>query len=200
MLGERVRDKEVVNDCRGGGVPYLRTQKKVQTVNLSSRKQTPKRSYLRADGPRMLPLILILGLCLTLPAAHGKIFERCELASIMKRMELDGYTGYSLPNWVCTAYHESGFNTEAVNFNPGDKSKDYGIFQINSRRWCKDDRTPKSHNICRTPCSAFLQDNITQAVQCAKTVVSSQGMSAWVAWNTYCKDKDLSEWIKDCQL
>ncbi|XP_078534788.1 lysozyme C [Lissotriton helveticus] len=148
----------------------------------------------------LLPLALTLGLCLSLPAAHGKIFKRCELASTMKAMGLDGYSGYSLANWVCTAYYESRFNTSAMNFNPGDKSTDYGVLQINSHWWCEDGRTPKSHNICRVPCSAFLQDDITQIVQCAKTVVSSQGMSAWVAWNAYCKGKDLSPWIKDCQL
>uniref|UniRef100_A0A8C3HHK3 lysozyme n=1 Tax=Chrysemys picta bellii TaxID=8478 RepID=A0A8C3HHK3_CHRPI len=54
---------------------------------------------------------------------------------------------------VCTAKYESNFNTGATNYNRGDKSTDYGIFQINSRWWCNDGKTPKAKNACGIRCS-----------------------------------------------
>lgn len=49
--------------------------------------------------------------------------------------------------------HESNFDTEAVNYNSTDQSTDYGIFQINSRYWCNDGKTPRAVNGCGIPCS-----------------------------------------------
>ncbi|XP_026504783.1 lysozyme C-like [Terrapene carolina triunguis] len=145
--------------------------------------------------------LLILGLFLLPMVAHGKIYERCELARAMKRLGLDGYRGYSLGHWVCTARYESNFNTGATNYNRGDKSTDYGIFQINSRWWCNDGKTPKAKNACGIQCGGLLTTDITASVNCAKRVVRDpNGMGAWVAWKKYCKGKDVSKWIRDCKL
>ncbi|MXQ96323.1 hypothetical protein E5288_WYG020603 [Bos mutus] len=114
--------------------------------------------------------LLIVGLLLLSVAVQGKKFQRCELARTLKKLGLDGYRGVSLANWVCLARWESNYNTRATNYNRGDKSTDYGIFQINSRWWCNDGKTPKAVNACRIPCSALLKDDITQAVACAKRV------------------------------
>lgn len=54
---------------------------------------------------------------------------------------------------VCLAKWESSYNTRATNYNPGSRSTDYGIFQINSRYWCNDGKTPRAVNACRIPCS-----------------------------------------------
>ncbi|XP_030071317.1 lysozyme C [Microcaecilia unicolor] len=149
----------------------------------------------------MKTLLLILGAFLTLPASDGKVFERCEFAARAKSLGLDGFRGYSLPNWVCTAFHESRFNTRATNFNRIDNSTDYGILQINSRWWCFDGKTPRSKNACGINCSELMTDDITASVICAKRVVSDPaGMGAWVAWRNYCQGRDLSEWIKGCRL
>lgn len=51
---------------------------------------------------------------------------------------------------VCLSKWESQYNTAAINHN-SDGSTDYGIFQINSRWWCNDDRTPTS-NACNINC------------------------------------------------
>uniref|UniRef100_A0A8D2KQ73 lysozyme n=1 Tax=Urocitellus parryii TaxID=9999 RepID=A0A8D2KQ73_UROPR len=74
---------------------------------------------------------LILGLLLLSVIVQGKVYERCELARTLKRLGMDGYRGISLANWVCLAKWESSYNTRATNYNPGDQSTDYGIFQIN---------------------------------------------------------------------
>ncbi|KAM8973276.1 lysozyme C-like [Pelodytes ibericus] len=141
---------------------------------------------------------IVGGMLLFLSLADGKIFERCELARKMKGMGLDGFKGYSLPNWVCTANYESSFNTRATNRN-SDNSTDYGILQINSRWWCDDGKTPGAHNACRISCYELLNDDITASITCAKRVVSDpNGMGAWVAWRNHCKGKDLSGWTKGC--
>ncbi|KAG8439657.1 hypothetical protein GDO86_005726 [Hymenochirus boettgeri] len=119
----------------------------------------------------------------------------------MKQQGMDGYQGVSLENWVCLAYYESSYFTYAKNFNPGDQSTDYGILQINSRWWCNDGKTPRSHNGCNIDCEALLTDNIYESLKCAKRIVKDPlGMSAWVGWRNNCKNKDLSEFIKGCSL
>ncbi|XP_072006777.1 lysozyme C [Engystomops pustulosus] len=143
----------------------------------------------------------IFGLLIILAFASGKKYEKCELAKAMKIKGLDGFKGYSLPNWVCTAFYESSFNTGSKNFNRGDNSTDYGILQINSRWWCNDFKTPRAKNACKINCQELLSDDITESVKCAKRVVSDpNGMNAWVAWRNHCKGRDLSEWIRGCKL
>uniref|UniRef100_A0A8C8YKL9 Lysozyme C n=1 Tax=Prolemur simus TaxID=1328070 RepID=A0A8C8YKL9_PROSS len=99
--------------------------------------------------------LLLLGLVVLSVTVQGKIYERCELARTMKRQGMDGYRGISLANWMCLARWESNYNTRATNYNPGDQSTDYGIFQINSRYWCNDGKTPRAVNACGIPCSGW---------------------------------------------
>ncbi|XP_057596924.1 lysozyme C, tracheal isozyme-like isoform X2 [Hippopotamus amphibius kiboko] len=143
--------------------------------------------------------LLILGLLLLSVAVQGKVYNPCELASTLKRLGLAGYRGVSLANWVCLARWESSYNTRAINHNR-DGSTDYGIFQINSRYWCNDGKTPRAVNGCGIPCSALLQDDIRPAVACAKKIVSQQGITAWVAWKTHCRGKDVGPYLKGCRL
>lgn len=52
---------------------------------------------------------------------------------------------------VCLAYFTSGFNTAAVD-QEADGSTNNGIFQINSRKWCKNFRSNEP-NLCHMYCS-----------------------------------------------
>ncbi|XP_004483906.1 lysozyme C [Dasypus novemcinctus] len=143
--------------------------------------------------------LLILGLLLLSATVRGKKFERCELARTLKRLGLGGFKGISLANWVCLIKWESNYNTRVTNYNRGDRSTDYGIFQINSRYWCDDGKTPRAVNGCGISCNVLLQDDITQAVKCAKRVVSDpQGIKAWVAWRNRCQNKNLSQYVRGC--
>ncbi|KAM9672584.1 lysozyme C [Trichechus inunguis] len=143
--------------------------------------------------------LLILGLLFLSASVQGKIIQRCEFARILKRNGMDGYRGIRLANWVCLAQWESSYNTKATNYNPGSKSTDYGIFQINSRYWCNDGKTPGAVNACGISCNVLLQDDITQAIACAKRVVRDpQGIRAWVAWTKHCQNRDLTEYIRGC--
>ncbi|XP_059539563.1 lysozyme C-like [Myotis daubentonii] len=145
--------------------------------------------------------LLTLGLLLLSVAVQAKVYERCELARTLKRLGMDGYWGVSLADWMCLAKWESSYNTRATNYNHKKKSTDYGIFQINSRLWCNDGKTPNTFNGCGINCNVLLQDDITQAVTCAKRVVRDpQGIRAWVAWKNRCQNQDLTQYIQGCRL
>ncbi|KAB0365733.1 hypothetical protein FD754_009889 [Muntiacus muntjak] len=101
--------------------------------------------------------LLILGLLLLSVA----------LARTLKRFGLDGYKGVSLADWMCLTYGESRYNTQVTNYNPGSKSTDYGLFQINSKWWCDDGKTPRATNGCGVSCSAHLYPQACK--QCAST-------------------------------
>ncbi|XP_036153979.1 lysozyme C-like [Myotis myotis] len=143
--------------------------------------------------------LLILGFLLLSVSVQAKVYERCDLARTLKRLGMDGYSGVKLADWMCLAKWESSYNTRATNKNNGDKSTDYGIFQINSRYWCNDGKTPGAVNACGINCNVLLQDDITQAATCAKRVVKDpQGIRAWVAWRNHCQNKDVTQYTKGC--
>ncbi|XP_064163531.1 lysozyme C-like [Anguilla rostrata] len=133
---------------------------------------------------------------LLVAAATAKVFEQCELARTLKAAGMDGYRGVSLGGWVCVAKWESSYDTAATHPNR-DKSRDYGIFQINSRYWCNNGVTPTS-NGCNISCD-LLTDDISDSITCAKRVVSDpRGIRAWVAWRKHCHREDLSQYVAGC--
>ncbi|DAA29816.1 TPA: lysozyme-like [Bos taurus] len=141
--------------------------------------------------------LLILGLLLLSVPVQGKVFERCELAKTLKRLGMDGFRGVSLANWLCLTKWESSYNTKATNYNPSNESTDYGIYQINSKWWCK---TPKAVDGCPVSHSKLMGNDIAKAVACAKKIVSEQGITAWVAWKSHCRDHDVSSYVEGCTL
>ncbi|XP_074076877.1 lysozyme C-like [Macrotis lagotis] len=130
-----------------------------------------------------MKVLLLLGLIYLTMAVHGKMMNKWEFAKKAKKEGLAGYHGVSLETWVCTAEAESGFNTKATNYNPGDRSTDYGPFQLNSHYWCNDNKTPNAKNACNVKCSELLEDNISKSGKCTKKVVKEQGMKAWYVFN-----------------
>ncbi|XP_062906340.1 lysozyme C-like [Mobula hypostoma] len=157
-----------------------------------------KRNRVNISAPGLLVLSLLLVL------VNAKVYERCELARTLKKFGMDGYERYSLANWVCMAFYESHYNTTAINHNRWHGqivSTDYGIFQINSKWWCNDGVTKGAKNLCNIPCSRLLNDYLGDDCQCAKRIVKdSKGMGAWVAWDRYCKGKDVSRFVRGCRL
>ncbi|XP_051871248.1 lysozyme C-1-like [Pristis pectinata] len=142
----------------------------------------------------------VLTLSIFLVTASAKVFEKCELAGILKNGGLDGFMGYPLKDWVCFVQRESSYRTDAVNHDRRTHSTDYGLFQINSKWWCDDGMTSNSRNGCRKNCADFLDDDISDDVQCAKRVVSDpQGMRAWYAWVNYCR-RESSSLLRECGL
>nr|XP_056706086.1 lysozyme C-1-like [Euleptes europaea] len=144
------------------------------------------------------PLFLLLLACFVV-ALQAKIYERCELAKRLSAHGLDGYEDYSLANWVCLAFFESGFDTEAVAQNE-DGTRDFGIFQINST-WCADEAID-SDNLCDVDCKELLTPDIENDIRCVRRIVKHpQGMAIWDEWKTHCEHlQNLEEWVKQCQL
>uniref|UniRef100_UPI003AB0287C lysozyme C II-like n=1 Tax=Centroberyx gerrardi TaxID=166262 RepID=UPI003AB0287C len=135
---------------------------------------------------------------LLLAVASARVYDRCEWARVLKANGMHNYRGNSLANWVCLSKWESNYNTEAINHN-SDGSTDYGIFQINSRWWCEDNRTPGSRNACGIQCSELLTDDVSIAINCAKRVVRDpNGIGAWVAWRRHCQYQDVSSYVAGC--
>ncbi|XP_072511452.1 lysozyme C [Notamacropus eugenii] len=147
-----------------------------------------------------MKVLFLLGFIFFPMTVHGVTMNRCAFARRIKELGLDGYRGVSLANWVCLAQWESNFNTKAKNYNPGDQSTDYGIFQINSHYWCNDGKTPRATNGCKVRCSELEEDNLVKAVQCAKQIVRQQGIGAWVAWRNHCQGHDVSKYLDGCHL
>jgi len=148
-------------------------------------------------------LFLLVLLAATLVSA--KIFEKCELADVLE-------TKHNMPrdqvkSWVCIAQYESTFNTEAINKFNWDGSKDYGLFQLNNKYWCKDeDENPAFQNVCRMPASKLLDADLTDDLTCIKKIIrdteawkgKGTGLTAWVAYVNKCQFRNLDEYMSEC--
>lgn len=127
-------------------------------------------------------------------SVQGKIYSKCELA---RALSSNGIPRSDLPDWVCLVKAESNFNTKATNTNTN-KTKDWGIFQINDKWWCKSSDGRFSYDECKLNCEDdLLTDDITKATNCAKKIKSRQGFKAWYGWQKKCQGKPLPS-IKEC--
>ncbi|XP_032255598.1 lysozyme-like protein 6 [Phoca vitulina] len=122
-------------------------------------------------------LFVSLVSCL-IATSQASLIDRCDLARVLYKEDLDGFEGYSLADWPCLAFVESKFNISKVNEN-ADGSFDYGIFQINSHYWCNDYRS-HSEDICHEDCQDLLSPNLLSIISCTKKIVSGAGgMKNW---------------------
>ncbi|KAK7830008.1 hypothetical protein U0070_003463, partial [Myodes glareolus] len=145
--------------------------------HMETRSRAPRRQMC-PPGITWLALAYLLS-CL-LASSKAKVFSRCELAKELHNFGLDGYRGYNLADWVCLAYYTSGFNTAAVD-HEADGSTNNGIFQINSRKWCKT-LTPSGPNICQLYCTDLLNQDLKDSVICVMKIVQEpEGLGYWPA-------------------
>ncbi|XP_051970245.1 lysozyme C-1-like [Xyrauchen texanus] len=121
--------------------------------------------------------------------------SHCDVVRIFKKEGLDGFEGFSVGNYVCTAFWESKYETHKV--RKADTGKDYGVFQINSFKWC-DDGTTGRKNKCNLPCADLLKDDLKASVECTKLIVKAEGLKAWDTWNSYCNGRKMSRWVSGC--
>uniref|UniRef100_A0A3B1JSF8 lysozyme n=1 Tax=Astyanax mexicanus TaxID=7994 RepID=A0A3B1JSF8_ASTMX len=119
----------------------------------------------------------------------------CPLARTLKAAGMDGFNGVSLAHWVCMAFAESSYDTQATHFNPSDGSTDYGIFQINSRYWCSDGKFPGKKE-CPFTCNQLF--SLQNSIACAKIVVQKRTMTAWDGWKAKCRGQNVSKYIAGC--
>lgn len=102
-------------------------------------------------------LFAFLVICLVnYSQVSAKKFTKCALA---KELVKNGIAKKDLPNWLCLVQSESNYNTAAVGRPNSDKSRDWGLFQINDRYWCKDGRAGGDCKInCRCGWSNSMSD------------------------------------------
>ncbi|XP_047563880.1 sperm acrosome membrane-associated protein 3 isoform X2 [Lutra lutra] len=150
---------------------------------MEARSQAPSKQ-LCPPGSMLLAFASLLGCLLT--SSQAKVYSRCELAKVLQDFGLEGYRGSTLA--------DSAVDHEA------DGSTNNGIFQINSRKWCKT-LNPEVPNLCQTYCSDLLNPNLKNTVICAMKITQQpQGLASWEAWRRHCQGKDLSDWVDGCDL
>uniref|UniRef100_A0A2M4C252 lysozyme n=1 Tax=Anopheles marajoara TaxID=58244 RepID=A0A2M4C252_9DIPT len=150
---------------------------------------TSDRVQCRVEAVSLTVLLLMLLLCAATPS-YGKIYTKCELA---KQLTANGISRTYQGHWICLAMHESGLNSTKV-VALQNLSSNYGIFQINSKEWCREGR--KSGK-CNMKCEDLATDSITNAIQCSKIIQQQKGFNEWVLWQKKCKGKDLPD-ISNC--
>uniref|UniRef100_A0A4W2GGM6 Alpha-lactalbumin n=1 Tax=Bos indicus x Bos taurus TaxID=30522 RepID=A0A4W2GGM6_BOBOX len=124
---------------------------------------------------KMMSFVSLLLVGILFHATQAEQLTKCEVFRELK--DLKGYGGVSLPEWVCTTFHTSGYDTQAVVQN--NDSTEYGLFQINNKIWCKDDQNPHSSNICNISCDKFLDDDLTDDIMCVKKILDKVGINYW---------------------
>ncbi|XP_007463295.1 PREDICTED: lysozyme-like protein 4 [Lipotes vexillifer] len=125
------------------------------------------------------------------------VLGRCVVAEKLHEGGLSDFEGYSLENWVCLAYFECKFNPTAAHDSLRGDYTGYGLFQIHNRDWCDHGK-----NRCHVSCSALLNPNLKETIECAKeTVKGERGMGAWTSWTLNCQHSDtLERWLDGCKL
>uniref|UniRef100_H3AT74 lysozyme n=1 Tax=Latimeria chalumnae TaxID=7897 RepID=H3AT74_LATCH len=144
---------------------------------------------------------LLIPLLLLVVPASGMVYSRCELARVLQNAGMNGYWGYSLGNWLCMSYYESGYNTQAIDHD-SNGSTDYGIFQINSYWWCYDG-TPGGKNACNIRCSqerGLDSPSVIHAVRCVIAKIAT--VLSWLSYNVPLmrqRNGGLSNYIVGCE-
>uniref|UniRef100_A0A8D0BHX7 lysozyme n=1 Tax=Salvator merianae TaxID=96440 RepID=A0A8D0BHX7_SALMN len=78
---------------------------------------------------------------------------------------------------LCLVLFSSSFDTAHYEYTNGNPY--YGLFHFSGLKWCDNGRHP-TQNICKIDCDEFLDDDITDDIECAKIVSRSKaGMLSW---------------------
>ncbi|XP_026849744.1 lysozyme P-like [Drosophila persimilis] len=114
--------------------------------------------------------------CLAPGILATRTMDRCSLA---REMANHGVPRDQLARWACIADNQSNFHTDAVSPTNDKGFRNYGIFQISNEYWCYSKDQAAREVECKVKCEAFLEDDITHSVLCAKKILEKQGWSAW---------------------
>ncbi|EDW58861.1 lysozyme [Drosophila novamexicana] len=140
----------------------------------------------RCSKSNAIVLSLSLILLLSLSATQSKLLTRCQLAKELLRHD---FPRSYLSNWVCLVESESGRSTSKSMQLPN-QSVSYGLFQINSKNWC---RKGRRGGICNIKCEEFLNDEISDDSRCAMQIFNRHGFQAWPGWMSKCRGRTLPD-------
>ncbi|KAH8258247.1 hypothetical protein KR038_008501 [Drosophila bunnanda] len=140
-------------------------------------------SHLPKGGALVLVLNLLL---LSQWETESKLLTRCQLAKELLRHD---FPRSYLSNWVCLVEAESGRSTSKSMQLPN-QSVSYGLFQINSKNWC---RKGRRGGICNIKCEEFLNDEISDDSRCAMQIFNRHGFQAWPGWMSKCRGRTVPD-------
>lgn len=136
------------------------------------------------NTPTMLLLTVAFFLLFT-RQAEAKVLTQCQA---VKELQVAGVSRTLMSNWVCLMENVSHMNTRLVTGPGTAASFSFGIFQINSRKWCVRGR---KGGLCNKRCEDFADDNIQDDIVCANKILDTEGFKSWEAWMKKCKNKPL---------
>ncbi|XP_044287393.1 lysozyme C, milk isozyme-like [Varanus komodoensis] len=129
--------------------------------------------------------LVLAFLCLLSGANEARKYSKCEMYEELIRRGLENYHGIGIGHWICLIMFSSRYNTEHYEFQAGHPS--YGLFYLSGLKWCHNGRH-LTENLCNTDCEKFLDDDISDDIECAKKVADSKrGMLSWTRYSEYCR-------------
>ncbi|XP_030757062.1 lysozyme-like [Sitophilus oryzae] len=117
--------------------------------------------------------------------AQAKVYTKCGLT---KELLNNGFERSYVGNWVCLVESESAKNTSKVT-DKADRTKSLGLFQINSKDWCKFGSVGGK---CQIKCENLIDENIQDDSICARKIQRELGFRAWDGWLRSCYGRRLS--------
>lgn len=133
-------------------------------------------------------ILLISILAISYLPVEGKIMTTCEAVRELLKAK---FSKTFMSNWICLMKHESGMNTNLITGpKPPIASYSYGIFQINSHRWCGRGYVG---GLCNSRCEKFADDNIQDDAVCANRIFNQEGFKWWQGWVRNCKGKQVPD-------
>ncbi|XP_032675511.1 lysozyme [Odontomachus brunneus] len=137
-------------------------------------------------------ILLISIITITHLPVEGKVMAQCDVVRELMRAKI---SRSFISNWICLMQSESGLDTRVVKGPKTASSYSYGIFQINSVKWCTRGR---AGGLCNARCEDFANDDIQDDITCAKKIYNRDGFKAWDGWMKNCKNKPLPN-IGNCR-
>ncbi|XP_056404710.1 lysozyme C-1-like [Hyla sarda] len=135
-------------------------------------------------------IVLVLSAIVTSSWASNQ----CRILQAVRSSGIAGYKEYSEEDYVCLAWYASNYDTK-FNRSP----TEYGAFQINSKYWCDDGKTPGRKNLCGMPCRDLLDENLADDLKCVTRIVQDpKGLDAWEPWTENCKGQNISRFTEGC--
>lgn len=135
---------------------------------------------------RSVVIFSVISLVYLTKTVDSKIFERCELAKVLKSNH--GLSNHEAAMFTCIAERQSNLDSSAVGSSWG--AQFHGLFQLSDEYWCS---APSKGYVCGVTCDKFRDDDIRDDFTCARYSVydehqrlSGDGFNAWPS-NSYCK-------------
>ncbi|XP_072391067.1 lysozyme-like isoform X2 [Diabrotica undecimpunctata] len=131
---------------------------------------------------------IVIGLVIV-GTIDGKVYTKCGLTQELLRI---GFSRSLVGNWVCMIESESGKDT-SKQVNKANGGKALGLFQINSKDWCK---YGSPGGKCNMKCEDLINEDITDDARCARKIEAESGFRSWSGWTRNCYGRVVS--IPNC--